>query len=98
MGRHKNIYNTARWQRLRLAKLRDCPLCEYCPPNRRRPATEVDHFRAISDGGDPFDWNNLRSVCHECHSQKTARGERLHGCDETGWPRDPFNHWNTAKA
>ena len=96
MGKHKHIYNTARWQRIRAAKLRACPLCEYCPPDRRKAATDVDHFKAIEDGGAPYDMENLRSACHECHSQKTAHGERLHGCDENGWPRDPHNTWNAA--
>lgn len=94
MGKHKDIYNSARWQRLRLEKLRRDPLCEYCPPNRRKAATEVDHFKAIEDGGATFDWNNLRSSCKSCHSQKTSRGETLHGCEVTGFPRDPRHTWN----
>ncbi len=96
MGKHKDIYNSARWQRLRVVKLRTAPLCEYCPPNRRKTATEVDHFKAIEDGGDPFDMANLRSACKTCHSQKTARGEVLHGCDENGMPRDPRHSWNAV--
>lgn len=94
MGKHKNIYNTARWQRIRALKLRECPLCEYCPSDRRKTATEVDHAKAIEDGGAPFDMANLRSSCKSCHSQKTARGEYLHGCDENGMPRDPGHAWN----
>lgn len=96
MARHKHIYNSARWQRLRAAKLRDCPLCEYCPAESRKIATDVDHFKAIEDGGAPFDMANLRSACHKCHSQKTAHGERLHGCDDSGLPRDPNHPWNAA--
>lgn len=97
MARHKYIYNSAQWQRVRLVKLRECPLCEYCPPNRRKAATEVDHYRSIEDGGEPFDMANLRSSCKSCHSQKTARGELLHGCDENGFPRDPSHEWNKDK-
>lgn len=98
MARHKNIYNSARWQRVRALKLRECPLCEYCPPRRRKTATEVDHFIAIEDGGSPFDMANLRSACKPCHSQKTAHGETLHGCDENGIPRDPRHGWNQERA
>ena len=94
MARHKHIYNTARWQRVRALKLRQFPLCEYCPPARQKAATEVDHFKAIEDGGAPYDLANLRSSCKSCHSQKTARGETLHGCDENGMPRDPRHAWN----
>lgn len=94
MAKHKHIYNTARWQRVRALKLRECPLCEYCPPARQQTATEVDHFKSIEDGGAPFDMANLRSSCKPCHSQKTARGETLHGCDANGMPRDPGHAWN----
>ncbi len=93
MGLHKDIYNSKRWKRIRALKLRETPLCEYCPEGRRMPATEVDHFKAISDGGEPFDYNNLRSVCHRCHSQKTANGERLKGCDKNGLPLDASHPW-----
>lgn len=86
-------YNTARWQRLRKLKLRVNPLCEYCPPHIARLATQVDHKVAIKRGGDAFSWDNLASVCQECHSQKTAHGEKLHGCDEFGLPRDANHEW-----
>lgn len=92
------IYSSARWQRLRLAKLRKDPLCEYCPPARQRPATQVDHKRGIADGGDPWAWDNLASACQSCHSQKTARNEALHGCDESGLPRDPNHEWNQKRT
>lgn len=95
MARHKYIYNSARWKRLRIEKLKRDQLCEYCPPARRKPATEVDHFKAIEDGGGPYDWDNLRSSCKSCHSHKTAHGEYLHGCDENGMPRDSRHSWNS---
>jgi 5-methylcytosine-specific restriction endonuclease McrA len=94
VGKHKAIYNTARWQRVRALKLRETPLCEYCPPDRRKLAEEVDHFKALSDGGAPFDMANLRSACKPCHSQKTAHREHLYGCDENGVPLDPGHPWN----
>lgn len=93
MGKHKHIYNTARWQRIRAAKLRACPLCEYCLPDRRKAATDVDHFKAIEDGGAPYDMANLRSACASCHSSKTAHGEKIHGCDSFGFPRDQRHEW-----
>lgn len=90
----KHIYASERWQRLRRYKLRRDPLCEYCPSDRRKVATQVDHFIALADGGSPWDMDNLRSACQSCHSQKTKRGERLHGCDVDGMPRDPRHWWN----
>ena len=96
MGKHSGIYNTARWQRVRTLKLREIPLCEYCPTSRRGVATEVDHFVAIESGGEPYNMANLRSACKRCHSQKTAHGEYLHGCDEFGKPRDHRHPWNAV--
>ena len=87
-------YNTAKWARLRQLKLSQAPLCEYCQPGQQRPATQVDHKKAIRDGGAPFDLNNLASSCQRCHSQKTANNERLKGCDPAGMPRDPGHAWN----
>ena len=87
-------YNTARWQGVRLGKLRHGPLCEYCPPGQERPATQVDHKKAIRDGGDPWAWDNLASCCQSCHSSKTASDEHVKGCNPDGTPRDPNHEWN----
>ena len=46
----------------------------YRPMRRERkwtPATEVDHMRSLSDGGDNST-ANLMSICRTCHSRKTA--------------------------
>lgn len=87
-------YNTARWRKLRGAKLRANPMCEYCPPHAQAVATEVDHKQAINNGGDPWAWDNLASTCHECHSSKTAcdktgRAWLRKGCGPDGMPLDP---------
>ena len=97
-------YNSSRWKRLRQAKLRDQPLCEACPGITL--ASHVDHVHAISDGGLPFPGlGGLRSLCHSCHSQKTARGPEAgavktsrpiqprKGCDAQGNPIDPRHPW-----
>jgi 5-methylcytosine-specific restriction protein A len=62
-----------RWKRLRLAFLRQHPLC-MCDEGCNQPATEVDH--KIPHRGDEalmWDWDNLQSLTKECHSRKTAR-------------------------
>ena len=94
-------YSTARWQRLRQAKLRNQPLCEACPSIR--VASHVDHVHAISDGGHPFpSLDGLRSLCLPCHSAKTARGPEAgavrtskpkRGCDVDGKPLDAQHPW-----
>lgn len=87
-------YNTRRWQRLRVQKLMADPMCEYCPADRQRPASQVDHKRSIKDGGDAWAWGNLASSCQSCHSAKTGHRERLHGCNLDGWPRDAQHPWH----
>lgn len=66
-------YSTPRWKRLRVAILREEPICREC---RRRgqltPASQVDHIRAIKDGGQPWDKSNLQALCASCHSRKTS--------------------------
>ncbi len=32
---------------------------------------EVDHIKAIINGGDMWDINNLRTLCYPCHKKKT---------------------------
>jgi 5-methylcytosine-specific restriction endonuclease McrA len=34
---------------------------------------EVDHITPVSEGGHPFDPGNLRTLCDECHMEKTKR-------------------------
>lgn len=98
-------YNTARWQRLRDAKLRADPLCEDCKAiGRTTAASCVDHKRAISQGGDPFPpIEDLSSKCTPCHSRKTARSTEagairsnkpMKGCTADGLPLDPDHPWN----
>jgi len=96
-------YNTARWKRLRLSKLRETPLCEYCQPVRITPATEVDHKHAINLGGDPWAWDNLASACSDCHKSKTVADKlgvpwERKGCAVDGTPLDPSHWWNTPPA
>lgn len=102
-------YNTAQWKRLRERQLHLHPLCEACIANGGmvRAANHVDHRRAINDGGEAFpDHDGLASLCHACHSRKTARGPEAgavktsrprKGCDVNGWPLDPEHHWYTKR-
>jgi 5-methylcytosine-specific restriction protein A len=60
------------WQRLRAWKLREEPLCRHCRKRGRiTPATQVDHILPLRRGG-TNDTSNLQSLCHSCHSRKTA--------------------------
>lgn len=39
---------------------------------KRHVSLEVDHITPISEGGHPFDPVNLRTLCVDCHAEKTA--------------------------
>ncbi|QGA56252.1 HNH endonuclease [Brucella sp. 2280] len=97
-------YNTAAWQRLRSAKLREKPLCE--ARGQITTANTVDHIVAIASGGDPFPaLSGLMSMCARCHNEKTSafdRGtpkpfaRRVKGIDLNGNPVDPADGWHTG--
>lgn len=97
MPRHP-FYNTKTWKHLRKVKLATDPLCEYC---HVKPASDIDHVVALNKGGSPTAMENLRSLCHACHSRKTLFIERLgrdrvpvKGCNLDGTPLDPLHPWN----
>lgn len=71
---HQKRVGGDRWYRLQRAKLKADPICEIC---RRDFAVEVDHIREIQDGGGEFDWDNLQSLCHECHREKSGERRRV---------------------
>lgn len=62
------------WERVRAEWLRCFPNCVECQArNVLTKATDVDHIHPHN--GDPvlfFDRDNLQSLCHACHSRKTA--------------------------
>lgn len=66
----------ARWRRLRAMQLNAHPLCVVCG----RAATDVDHIISRRKGGTDVE-DNLQSMCHQHHSEKTNRE------DGGGWQR-----------
>ncbi|MHA0333971.1 HNH endonuclease signature motif containing protein [Sphingomonas aquatilis] len=98
-------YNTATWQRLRLAHLSLSPICIGCQARGvLTEANTVDHITAISDGGAAFPGHDgLASYCSACHGAKTARGSEAgavrtrkprRGCNPDGTPLDPEHPWH----
>ena len=63
----ETVYNTPRWKALRLQTLNIQPICP-CG----RLATMVHHVQPIRDGGDPWDRDNLKSLCAKCHNAEHA--------------------------
>lgn len=70
------MYKTDAWKNdLRPAQLLREPFCRECARHGvRTRATDVDHIRDHKGDWDLFsDPANLESLCHSCHSRKTAR-------------------------
>lgn len=69
------LYKTARWQAMRQKQLAREPLCRSCmSAGKITAASEVDHI--VPHKGNErlfYDAGNLQSLCHGCHSTKTAR-------------------------
>ncbi len=69
------FYHTPPWKKLRRAYAKANPICEQCRKNGRTTAVAVvDHVIEIKNGGNALAWDNLRSLCHLHHNQKTAKG------------------------
>lgn len=50
------------------------PLCAHCVKvGLITPMVIVDHIKELKDGGDPWDPDNLESLCDEHHKKKTGR-------------------------
>lgn len=72
-SRHERGYGWE-WEKTRARILkRDRHLCQACrAADRVTLATDVDHIKPKSQGGDDAD-TNLQALCHSCHQSKTAR-------------------------
>ena len=78
MSKHARLYNSPRWKRLRVAQLREEPLCWYCDQMGRVTAADTaDHIRAHrGDEGLFFDSGNLQSLCSSCHNSLKQQQEK----------------------
>ena len=68
-----------RWRKARKMFLRRHPLCAnpHGIHTEPVPATDVDHIKPRCDRPDlSFDFDNLQSLCKQCHSIKTASERR----------------------
>lgn len=60
------------WRKVRLAVLREEPLCRLCKGRGLIvPAEHVDHILALNNGG-TSERSNLQPLCVPCHSRKTV--------------------------
>lgn len=58
------------WVRKDILK-RDKYICSICRTRFKKELLDVDHIIPIFMGGDPFDKQNLRTLCKECHKSKS---------------------------
>jgi len=66
------IYNSTRWRKVRIHILkRDGGICQMCGKSEK--SMIVDHIKEIKDGGEPYSYDNLQTLCKSCHNIKTAR-------------------------
>ena len=73
VSQHHKRMDRARWLAARLAALiRDGKRCRECSA----PADEIDHVVPMFKGGDPYDIDNLVSLCTICHLMKTKAEAR----------------------
>ena len=78
------------WQELRFEVFkRDDYRCQDCgcnvsdePNANLRERAECDHIIPIFQNGKALDKNNLQTLCHKCHLDKTRREKRLYANPE----------------
>ena len=67
-------YNSTKWIGLRDTFRDTFRLCKNCQEQGKiTPMYVVDHIIPISQGGEPYDWDNLQSLCESCHNAKSAK-------------------------
>ncbi len=69
---NKKFYDSKQWKDLRQYFITRHPLCKWCDEEGVITKGDVvDHIKEITDGGDSLDINNLQTLCHKHHNQKT---------------------------
>jgi len=63
------------WRKLRHAFLQKYPLCDICKKNDLIVAANVVHHivDVVNDPSRRLDWDNLQSLCKQCHDKITAK-------------------------
>ena len=70
-----DIYNTKQWKATRAYHIQKNPICKHCFDNKKRIVSGdvVDHIIPIRQGGSPFDFQNLQTLCNPCHNVKSIK-------------------------
>lgn len=82
----QEIYQTAKWKRLRSVQMQQHPICQVCEiENHLKFAQHVHHldsylnYEGLERISKAYDPNNLISVCADCHN-RIHNGD-LRGCE-----------------
>lgn len=70
--KNTSFYNSATWRNLAKAHKAAFPLCvnhAQC----KGVAHTTDHIKPINEGGAPYAWDNLQSLCWKCNTKKTGK-------------------------
>lgn len=78
---YQNIYQDKRWKLIRQIKFEENPVCECCEAKGRVTQTREIHHKIPFQTGKTkeeievlaFDWDNLVSLCVQCHKIQDAR-------------------------
>ena len=71
---NSELYNSTKWRKFRRLYIVDNPLCEECKRNGKvTEGKDIDHITPIRFGGEPFDFDNLQTLCKTCHNKKSGR-------------------------
>lgn len=65
---------------------RDDWLCRHCGAGHRQ--LEAHHVRPLDQGGEPYDLDNIRTLCAECHAELTAKAARAKTADKVAGRRE----------
>lgn len=71
-------YNTTVWRKLRLAYMKEHPVCEECLKNGKVTAADSIHHVKSPFTGNTVNWTlfldpeNLEAICRECHARVHA--------------------------
>jgi hypothetical protein len=76
---YQDFYNARKWRNTSKAYREANPICE-CEDCKRdeivKKAEVCDHIKGLGylmdNGIDPYDWNELQSMSHECHNKKSG--------------------------
>lgn len=72
-SKNRKFYNRKVWKDIRDLYYKENPLCKWCEEEGLVvPGDVVDHIKEINDGGEKLDINNLQTLCHKHHNQKTS--------------------------